>query len=187
MSDDPIDISPEAIAKSAIALRTRWIFDVNFENTLIALAADRDRWKSLRDNAERQCAVLAAERDAKIAELAEMKIKHDLAAIEIDPAIASSVQVIRGTRFTVSQLLAEIAENVSPAKVAENFGLDAKSVTAVILELSRQFGRKVIGSIDDDLINEVENRLDAACFDNGKGFTQEAKDMIELIRSWPEH
>lgn len=52
--------------------------------------------------------------------------------IEISPILRGGIPVLRGTRFTVSQLLAELANTCGPAEIAENFELDEEQIIAFL-------------------------------------------------------
>ena len=53
--------------------------------------------------------------------------------VEVNPQKRSGVPVLKGTRFTVAQLLAEIAEGRSVAEIAEDFDVD-KALIQRLLE-----------------------------------------------------
>jgi uncharacterized protein (DUF433 family) len=52
--------------------------------------------------------------------------------IEVDPLKRSGVPVLRGTRFTVSQMLAELADGRSSVELAEDFDLDIVVIQNVL-------------------------------------------------------
>lgn len=69
-------------------------------------------------------------------------------AVDVDPDIHGGVPVLHGTRFTVSQALAEIAETRGPADFAEDFGLDVESVRRLLVALSLVFQRPWADAVD---------------------------------------
>lgn len=56
--------------------------------------------------------------------------------VEIDPHRRGGVPVLRGTRFTVAQVLAELSETACIDEIAENFDLDAGMIRALLDGLS---------------------------------------------------
>jgi uncharacterized protein (DUF433 family) len=56
--------------------------------------------------------------------------------VEVDRNIRSGVPVLRGTRVTVSEALAELAESCGIDEVSENFDLDAEQLRDVVNGLS---------------------------------------------------
>ena len=56
--------------------------------------------------------------------------------IQIDPLRCGGRPVLAGTRFTLSQLVAQIAWGVSPQQVADDFDLDPETVTAALNSLA---------------------------------------------------
>ena len=60
-------------------------------------------------------------------------------AIKYDPECCGGKPAIAGTRFPVSQLLAEFAEGYSLAYIALNFHLKRSSVVAVLREISKRY------------------------------------------------
>ena len=59
--------------------------------------------------------------------------------IEVHPQKRGGVPVLRGTRFTVAQLLAEIAEGRSVAELAEDFDLDLDLIKKCLQGLAQSF------------------------------------------------
>lgn len=57
-------------------------------------------------------------------------------SIEIDPQKRGGIPVIIGTRFTISQLLAEIAEGQAIDEIAEDFDLDKDTIHEILHMLS---------------------------------------------------
>jgi uncharacterized protein (DUF433 family) len=65
--------------------------------------------------------------------------------VEVDPERRGGVPVLRGTRFPVAQVLAELAETEGAEEVAENFDLEARAIrdllNAFSLLLHRPYGK----------------------------------------------
>ena len=62
-------------------------------------------------------------------------------SVDIDPEIHGGMPVLHGTRFTVSQALAELAETKGPSDFAEDFDLNPESVRNLLMALSLVFQR----------------------------------------------
>lgn len=64
-------------------------------------------------------------------------------AVDVDPKRVGGMPVLKGTRFTVAQTLAELAQSSAVTELAENFDLDAGVITEMLeglaLVLSRPF------------------------------------------------
>jgi len=56
--------------------------------------------------------------------------------VEIDPKIRGGVPVLKGTRFTVSETLAELAESDAIDDVADNFDLEQSKIKDLLNGLS---------------------------------------------------
>jgi uncharacterized protein (DUF433 family) len=56
--------------------------------------------------------------------------------VEVDPHRRGGVPVLRGTRFTVAEALAELAESSGVHQVAENFDLDDEVLRDLLNSLS---------------------------------------------------
>jgi len=63
--------------------------------------------------------------------------------IEIDPKKYGGVPVLAGTRFKVSQILAEIADGKSVKKLSKDFNLDAFKVSQVLHAIAIYLDRKI--------------------------------------------
>jgi uncharacterized protein (DUF433 family) len=61
--------------------------------------------------------------------------------VAVDPDIRSGTPVLRGTRFTVAQLLAELAEDRSIADIAASFRLDREQIRQVLESLATYLDR----------------------------------------------
>ncbi|WP_082483776.1 DUF433 domain-containing protein [Methylobacterium sp. Leaf87] len=48
--------------------------------------------------------------------------------VDIDRSVRGGVPVLKGTRFTIAQLLAELSETRGPDEIAENFDLSADQI-----------------------------------------------------------
>ena len=53
-------------------------------------------------------------------------------SVEVDPNKRSGVPVLKGTRFTIAQLFAEIAEGRSIVEIAEDFELDLDTIKSLL-------------------------------------------------------
>jgi uncharacterized protein (DUF433 family) len=56
--------------------------------------------------------------------------------VEVDPSRRGGVPVLKGTRVTVAETLAEVAESRGVQDVAENFDLDAEQLKSILNGLS---------------------------------------------------
>ena len=63
--------------------------------------------------------------------------------VEVNPNKRGGIPVIRGTRFTAAQVLAEIADGRSVAELCETFEIDAETVTEFLQALSIYLDRPV--------------------------------------------
>lgn len=70
-------------------------------------------------------------------------------SIDIDPKRRSGVPVLKGTRFTVAQTLAELAESSGVNEVANNFDLNAETIKQLLYGFS-----SIIESYGNSLIIE---------------------------------
>jgi uncharacterized protein (DUF433 family) len=79
-------------------------------------------------------------RDFEIEEWLSLRINYAIMAlreyVEVDPGKCAGVPVFRGTRFTLSQLLAELADNRSLSEIAENFDLNMRLLKEFLRGLS---------------------------------------------------
>ena len=48
--------------------------------------------------------------------------------VEISSDLRGGIPVLKGTRFTISQLVAELSDTSGPAEIAENFDLDEEQI-----------------------------------------------------------
>ncbi len=72
-----------------------------------------------------------------VVERAQTSLRMLSECVEIHPAKRGAVPVLRGTRFTLAQLLAELAEgNRTLNEIAEDFDLDAATARAFLEGLS---------------------------------------------------
>jgi uncharacterized protein (DUF433 family) len=66
-------------------------------------------------------------------------------SVEIDPEIRGGVPVLKGTRITVSQILAEVAEDSKLSEIADDFNLDFNNLVKLFegmsIHLDRPFHR----------------------------------------------
>lgn len=60
--------------------------------------------------------------------------------IEVDPNRVHGIPIIKGTRFTVAQFLAELADGNSISNLAETFDFDEEILANVLQDLSVAFG-----------------------------------------------
>jgi uncharacterized protein (DUF433 family) len=56
--------------------------------------------------------------------------------VDVDPEIRGGVPVLKGSRFTVSETLAELAESSAVEDIAENFDLNKSSIRDLLNGLS---------------------------------------------------
>lgn len=61
--------------------------------------------------------------------------------VEVDPARRGGVPVLRGTRVTAAEALAEIADSGAILEVAENFDLDPEALRGLLNGISLCLGR----------------------------------------------
>lgn len=71
--------------------------------------------------------------------------------IEVNPNKRGGIPVIKGTRFTAAQALAEIADGRSVAELCEDFELDEESVKNLLRALSIYLDRPYIPSTHEDI------------------------------------
>ncbi len=64
--------------------------------------------------------------------------------VDINLGVRGGIPVVKGTGFTVSQLLAEIADSEGLPEIAEDFDLDVETVTDILSGLSLVFGRPYV-------------------------------------------
>jgi uncharacterized protein (DUF433 family) len=57
-------------------------------------------------------------------------------AVEVDPRRRGGIPVLKGTRFTVGQTLAELAESAGVPEVAERFDLDETTIRELLMGLA---------------------------------------------------
>ena len=57
-------------------------------------------------------------------------------AVEVDPKRRGGIPVLKGTRFTVGQTLAELAESAGVPEVAERFDLDEETIRELLAGLA---------------------------------------------------
>ena len=62
-------------------------------------------------------------------------------SVDVDPARRSGVPVLKGTRFTVAQLFAELAEGRSVVEVADDFELDLDTIKNLLHGFSAHLDR----------------------------------------------
>lgn len=61
--------------------------------------------------------------------------------IDMNPDVCSGAPVVKGTRFTVAQFLAELADDRSVSEIADNFQLDKQALTNILQYLSDMYQR----------------------------------------------
>jgi uncharacterized protein (DUF433 family) len=64
------------------------------------------------------------EREERLAKRLQHAIQQLHGCVDVTPAIRGGIPVVKGTRFTVAQVLAELAEGRSIAELADDFDLD---------------------------------------------------------------
>ena len=70
--------------------------------------------------------------EAWLAERARWAASALRGSVEIDPTKRSGIPVLKGTRFTISQLFAELADGRSILEIAENFDLDLATMKQLL-------------------------------------------------------
>ena len=63
--------------------------------------------------------------------------------VEIDPTKRSGVPILRGTRFTVAQVFAELADGQSIDQIAENFDLDIEALKQLLHGFATNLDRPI--------------------------------------------
>ncbi len=63
-------------------------------------------------------------------------------AIEVNPNRCGGSPTVKGTRFTIAQLLAELAEGQSYKEIAKNFNIDSTSIQNALNALAIQFDKR---------------------------------------------
>jgi uncharacterized protein (DUF433 family) len=59
-----------------------------------------------------------------------------------DPGILGGLPVVKGTRFPVSQVLAELADDYKLSEIADSFDLDVEILRELLSGLSLQYEAK---------------------------------------------
>ena len=67
--------------------------------------------------------------------------------ISIDREIMGGTPVIRGTRFPVSQVLAELSEGYSVYEIADHFNYDPELVVNVVMEVANNISELLIKEV----------------------------------------
>lgn len=57
-------------------------------------------------------------------------------SVEVNPAIRGGIPVVRGTRFPVARVLAELADGLSLSQIADDFDLDISTLRQVVESFS---------------------------------------------------
>jgi uncharacterized protein (DUF433 family) len=106
---------------------------------LVVIASDEDAVAQLKERwlqLQMQGHLLSSDSEAEwLIERARFSLLSLRDCVEVNPNKRGGVPVLRGTRFTVAQLFAEIGEGRSIGDIAEDFELDL----AVIKELFESF------------------------------------------------
>lgn len=63
--------------------------------------------------------------------------------VEVDPQKRSGIPVLKGTRFTVAQLFAELADGRSVVEIAEDFELDLDNIKALLQGFATHLDRPI--------------------------------------------
>ena len=92
------------------------------------LAVSLEAWKEPRTT--------ALARELWIAERVRSALVYLREATEIDPRKLGGIPVVAGTRFSIAQLLAEIAEGQSINEITDDFELDTSKVEQILRSLS---------------------------------------------------
>jgi uncharacterized protein (DUF433 family) len=64
--------------------------------------------------------------------------------VEVDPNKRGGIPVLLGTRFTVAQLFAEMAEGRSIQDIADDFDLELEGIKALLQGFSAQLDRPMV-------------------------------------------
>ena len=81
-------------------------------------------------------AVLSSRPEQWLAERTEYAARELHECVEFDPGKRGGVPMLKGTRMSVAQLLAELGEGRSTVEVAEDFDLDAALVKRFVCGLA---------------------------------------------------
>jgi uncharacterized protein (DUF433 family) len=65
--------------------------------------------------------------------------------VEVDPDVKSGVPVVKGTRFTIAQIFAELAETDAPREVSVNFDLEEELIKKVLSGFSMMMNKPFAG------------------------------------------
>lgn len=65
-------------------------------------------------------------------------------AIEVDPEIMGGFPVVKGTRFTLAQFLAELSASDSVLAIAQDFDLPYQNLRSVLDSLAEHYHQRVI-------------------------------------------
>lgn len=84
-------------------------------------------------HAPRQSASVVAEWYFQCAYFGTETLHH---CVEVNPQVRGGVPVLRGTRFTVSEAMAELADSRGVSEVAENFDLNEELIRELLSGLS---------------------------------------------------
>jgi uncharacterized protein (DUF433 family) len=79
--------------------------------------------------------------DEWLAERAKSSLLVLRDCVEVSPAKRGGVPVLRGTRFTIAQVFAEVAAGRSLAEIATDFDLDVELMKKLLESLSIQLDR----------------------------------------------
>ncbi|HLQ43163.1 MAG TPA: DUF433 domain-containing protein [Planctomycetaceae bacterium] len=88
-------------------------------------------------------AALSSRPEQWLAERTEHAARELRECVEFDPGKRCGVPVLKGTRMSVAQLLAELGEGRSTVEVAEDFDLDAALVKRFVCGLAVCLDRTV--------------------------------------------
>ena len=58
-------------------------------------------------------------------------------SVDVDPKRRGGQPVLRGTRFTVSQIFAELADGNGPLELAENFALNEEGIRDLLRRMAQ--------------------------------------------------
>lgn len=91
-----------------------------------------------------ETAVLTSRPEQWIAERSAHALRELQECVEFDPRKRCGRPVLKGTRMSIAQLLAELAEGRSTCEVADDFGLDAALVNKFVSGLAACLDRTVV-------------------------------------------
>jgi uncharacterized protein (DUF433 family) len=96
----------------------------------------------------RRASMLGGVLDARLAARLRRAASAVVRTVDVDTDRAGGVAVLKGTRFAVAQLMAQIAEGDSVDDLVEQFDLDRESIRTFLLALSDFLARPISNATD---------------------------------------